>query len=109
VISGGNEEGETPDKAIRRELYEEAGIVLSSLKELDIEEPFLKESKDVLAQLEQALQNHDWYYRYSDDHKEFKKGSLEEENIINLLHLAKKSGLENKAQNLYNQYSPFNK
>jgi 8-oxo-dGTP pyrophosphatase MutT (NUDIX family) len=39
VISGTMEKGETPEKTIKRELYEEAGIVLSSVKNLNIEEP----------------------------------------------------------------------
>jgi len=39
VISGTIEEGESPEQALRRELYEEAGIVLSNVKELDIGRP----------------------------------------------------------------------
>ena len=40
VITGAIEEGETPEKTIRRELYEESGIVLSSLYQFDIEGPY---------------------------------------------------------------------
>jgi 8-oxo-dGTP pyrophosphatase MutT (NUDIX family) len=39
IISGTMEEGETPEQTVRRELYEEAGIVLSSVKNLNIETP----------------------------------------------------------------------
>lgn len=39
VISGGVEEKETPIQAIKRELYEEAGIVLSSFHEIEIDKP----------------------------------------------------------------------
>jgi 8-oxo-dGTP pyrophosphatase MutT (NUDIX family) len=39
VISGCIEEGESPKQALLRELREEAGIVLSSMKELEIERP----------------------------------------------------------------------
>jgi hypothetical protein len=39
VISGHIEEGETPQQTLRRELYEEAGIVLNETKELDIGRP----------------------------------------------------------------------
>ena len=37
-ICGTIESGETPEKTIRRELYEEAGIVLSSVKNIEIED-----------------------------------------------------------------------
>ena len=36
-ISGGIEENETPEQTIRRELYEEAGVILSNVKQIDIE------------------------------------------------------------------------
>jgi 8-oxo-dGTP pyrophosphatase MutT (NUDIX family) len=38
VICGTMEEGEKPEQTIRRELYEEAGVVLSSVKKLEIED-----------------------------------------------------------------------
>lgn len=40
VITGTMEEGETPEKTIRRELYEEGGIVLNNLYGFEIEGPF---------------------------------------------------------------------
>ena len=39
VISGGIEDGETPKQALLREMHEEAGIVLSNLKEVEIDNP----------------------------------------------------------------------
>ena len=40
VITGTIEEGETPDQTIRRELYEEGGIVLNNLYPFEVEGPF---------------------------------------------------------------------
>jgi 8-oxo-dGTP pyrophosphatase MutT (NUDIX family) len=40
VITGTIEEGETPEKTIRRELYEEGGVVLNNLFQFEIEGPF---------------------------------------------------------------------
>jgi len=40
LVSGTIEEGETPKACLRRELHEEAGIILNEFKELEIEGPF---------------------------------------------------------------------
>jgi len=40
VITGGIEKSETPEQTIRRELYEEGGIVLNNLYPFEIEGPF---------------------------------------------------------------------
>lgn len=40
VITGAIEDGETPEQTIRRELYEEGGIVLNNLYPFEVEGPF---------------------------------------------------------------------
>lgn len=40
TITGTMEENESPEQTIRRELYEESGIVLNNLFEFDVEGPF---------------------------------------------------------------------
>ena len=40
MVSGTIEDGETPHTCLRRELYEEAGIILNEFKQLNIEGPF---------------------------------------------------------------------
>lgn len=42
VISGTIEKGESPQSCLRRELYEEAGLVLNEFKQFDIEGGFYK-------------------------------------------------------------------
>lgn len=42
LVSGTIEDGETPQATLRRELYEEAGIVLNEFKQLDIEGPYFQ-------------------------------------------------------------------
>lgn len=40
IITGGIENNETPEQTIRRELYEEGGIVLNNMFQFDIQGPF---------------------------------------------------------------------
>lgn len=40
VVTGGIDNGETPEQTIRRELYEEGGIVLNNMFPFEIEGPF---------------------------------------------------------------------
>lgn len=50
VITGGIEEGESIEKAIRRELYEEGGILLNNLFNVEYSGPFFK-SKNSSSQI----------------------------------------------------------
>lgn len=43
LISGNIEEGETAEKTLKREIYEESGIVLSSVKQIELEEPLFND------------------------------------------------------------------
>jgi 8-oxo-dGTP pyrophosphatase MutT (NUDIX family) len=40
VITGTMEEGETPEQTIRRELYEEGGVVINNMFQFEVEGPF---------------------------------------------------------------------
>jgi 8-oxo-dGTP pyrophosphatase MutT (NUDIX family) len=39
ILSGGIEEGETPENAIRRELIEESGLIISNMTQIEIDSP----------------------------------------------------------------------
>ena len=64
---------------------------------------------DLMAQLEQALKSHDWYYMMSDDHRWYKAGSEEAKNIYNLISQLKAAGKGDEAEALYKSYSDKNK
>ncbi len=64
---------------------------------------------DLMAQLEKALQSHDWYYMMSDDHRWYTRGSQQAQNIRNLIVKLKDAGQGDEAEALYKSYSDKNK
>ncbi len=54
--------------------------------------------------LENLLSNHDWYYMYSDDHKVWKRGRDQAEEIQRQMNIACGLGLFNEAEELYANY-----
>jgi len=64
---------------------------------------------DLMAQLEQALKSHDWYYMMSDDHRWYKRGSEQAQNIHNLITKLKEAGKGNEAEALYKSYHEKNR
>ena len=53
------------------------------------------------SRLEELLKDHDWYFIYSDDHRVFKRGWGERDEIISLV-----KSLGDKGKEIYNQYAP---
>jgi hypothetical protein len=64
---------------------------------------------DLMAQLEQALKSHDWYYMMSDDHRWYKRGSEQAQNIHNLITKLKDAGQGEQAEALYKSYHEKNR
>jgi len=62
---------------------------------------------DALRELERALQDHDWFYHMSDDHRAYKAGEAQREHIDELLKEAKAKGYGVNAQALYDRYRPL--
>ena len=64
---------------------------------------------DLIAQLEQALKSHDWYYMMSDDHRWYTRGSQQAQNIHNLITKLKDAGQGEEAEALYKSYHEKNR
>jgi len=56
--------------------------------------------------LESMLQNHDWTYHFSDDHRAHIKGRDESQKIRVMMGRLKKMGLEDESVKLYYKYRP---
>ena len=61
-----------------------------------------------LTTLESLLKTHDWFYQYSDDHRVWKKGSDQEDEIRRQKDICCGLGLDSVANELYNKYRPKN-
>lgn len=66
--------------------------------------PQTTQTPDILAQLQEALRRHDWYYGYSDDHSVWSRGHENAQRIWNLRQQAAREGLEAEAKALYARY-----
>jgi len=64
---------------------------------------------DLMQQLEKALKEHDWYYMMSDDHRWYKAGIEEAQNIRNLIEKLRAVGRGDEAEALYQSYNNRNK
>lgn len=56
--------------------------------------------------LESMLQNHDWTYHFSDDHRAYVRGRDEAQKIRVMMGRLKKMGLETESLELQNKYRP---
>lgn len=56
--------------------------------------------------LESMLQNHDWTYHFSDDHRAYIKGRDQSQKIRVMMGRLKKMGLEDESVKLYHTYHP---
>ena len=55
---------------------------------------------------EQMLQNHDWTYHYSDDHRYYTKGRDEAHKIRIMMERLEAAGQGDQAKELYKKYRP---
>lgn len=64
---------------------------------------------DKLKEFERALQGHDWYFDYTDDHSVWRRGWDQSVRINELRDELTKSGAAEAAEQLWQQYCPFTK
>ena len=56
--------------------------------------------------LEQMLQNHDWFYHFSDDHRYYVKGRDESQRIRVTMDRLAELGFETESKELFETYRP---
>ena len=59
-----------------------------------------------LKTLEKLLQNHDWFYQYSEDFSVYERGLKAQETINIAIEVLEDAGLGDKANDLYEKYLP---
>tara|TARA_Y100000996_G_scaffold85987_1_gene59785 strand:- start:6277 stop:6549 length:273 start_codon:yes stop_codon:yes gene_type:complete len=60
----------------------------------------------VLIELKEILEKHDWFYSYSDDHTVWQKGRDQRSDIRTLLNQANELGYGDAASEIYNKHVP---
>ena len=61
---------------------------------------------ELMAQLEQQLRGHDWYFNYSDDHRYYTRGRNQRQAIADTMAKLEQLGAEQEAKELFNDLSP---
>ena len=59
-----------------------------------------------LQTLEKLLQDHDWFYQYSDDFSVYERGNRESDTINIVIKALKDAGFGEEADDLYYKYLP---
>jgi len=62
--------------------------------------------KTKLQTLEELLQNHDWFYQYSDDYSIYEQGKSAWHTITEVISALKDAGFGEETDALYNKYLP---
>jgi len=82
------------------------------LKEQDVEVRADKEKETqaslIMNALIDSLESHDWYYAYSDDHRAYDRGRIQEREINKLMKDLELLGFGDDAKRIYNEYAPEN-
>ena len=59
-----------------------------------------------LKKLEELLQNHDWFYQYSDDYSVYEQGKSAWYSITEVIKALKDAGFGKEADDLYDKHLP---
>ena len=62
--------------------------------------------KNKLQTLEKLLQNHDWFYQYSDDYGVYQQGQNAWNTINEVINALKDAGFGKEADDLYDKHLP---
>ena len=59
-----------------------------------------------LKTLEELLQNHDWFFQYSEDFSVYERGLKAQDTINTVIKALEDAGLSDEANDLYEKYLP---